>query len=134
MAYVQDEAGLQDAVVEALRYAGFTVLQVGRWRRRTRCPECGAWHTPRGGYGNETGTPDLLIGHRHWGAVLLPIELKAPGAVTLLGTVRPGALQPAQRALHELGITEVCFSLEGVWGAIERMDARIIGQVPDGTS
>jgi hypothetical protein len=122
LARVESEAGLQDACVSALRYAGYTVLQVGRWRTKTRCPKCGTWHVPKGGYGNETGTPDLLVGHTRWGACLLGIEMKAPGATTLLGRVQPGRLKPAQRVLAEAGLTTVCYSLADVMNAVQRME------------
>lgn len=123
-ARVESEAGLQDACVEALERSGYRVLQVGRWTRQTQCPHCRAWHTPRGGYGNTPGTPDLLVGHARWGAVLLPIEMKAPGARTLLGTIAPGRLRREQAALHAEGVIAVAYSLDDVWAAVARMDAK----------
>lgn len=113
------EAQVQSTIVEGLRMLGYTVLQLGRWRRQTQCPRCGEWHTPRGGYGNEPGTPDLLVGRASWGNRWVALELKRPGGRSLLGTARRGAIRPEQRVLAEAGVVEIVTSWEEALAVVQ---------------
>lgn len=106
------EAQVQATIVEGLRLLGYVVLQLGRWRRQTQCPVCDSWHTPRGGWGNETGTPDLLVGHPDWGNRWICLEVKAPGGRSLFGAVRPGRVRPEQAALVQAGVSTIVHSWE----------------------
>lgn len=119
--YLPSEAQVQDAIVRGLRTLGYTVLQLGRWRRQTKCPVCGAWHTPRGGWGNETGTPDLLVGHPAWGNRWLALEVKAPGARSLVGVVPPGRVRPEQAALVRAGLSTIVHSWEEAFAVVQEV-------------
>jgi hypothetical protein len=120
MIHKPTESQLQDQIVDGLRRCGWTVLEVGRWRRRVQCPcGCGHWFTPRGG-STTPGAPDLLVcrpgdGHTHWRA----IELKTPPVRTLAGTLPGGRLRKEQRALAELGLIAVVRTWEEAQVAVE---------------
>lgn len=115
------EAQVQDAIVQGLRLLGYEVLETGRWRQQTRCPGCGAWHTPHTGYGNTPGCPDVLVAHTRWGNRWLGLEVKAPGAATLLGTVAPGRIRAEQRRLADLGFTVIVHSWEEALSAVREV-------------
>lgn len=112
------ERALQSQIVAGLRYLGYVVLEIGAYRRRSRCPQCGAWSFAAGGYGNSTGAPDLLVSHAEWPAGLwVGLELKAPGGK--LRTTRGGAPGYSQAELAALGRNVVCRSLEDALAALQ---------------
>jgi hypothetical protein len=82
------EEQLQQTIVQALRLAGFVVLQTSRHRRR--CRRCGCW--PAGGDGVDKGTPDLLVWSPSRGA-WIGAEIKGPHT----------RVSPEQHALAEAG-------------------------------
>ncbi len=103
-------------VVEGLTLRRYWVLEIGRWRKQARCPGCGNWFTPTGGYGNTPGTPDLAISHNRWppGCWLL-VELKKE---------HDSRVRPSQRPLIEAERAVLAWTWEQVWAAVKAMEAR----------
>lgn len=123
MAYLPSESQLQDSIVDGLEMRGYTVMETGRWRYQVCCPcGCGHWFTPHTGMPNTTGCPDLYITRAGWGyGRWIGMELKAPGAVTLHGTIPPGRLKKAQKDLKALGVIVVVHSWEEAEAAIREV-------------
>ena len=118
MVRAPNESELQSAIVQALQALGWTVLELGRWHRQVRCPDCGAYFTPRSGTGSTPGAPDLLVsrtGRSTWHA----LELKVPAISTLLGTAPAGRLSKEQQELADAGLTVIIHSLEEALAALE---------------
>lgn len=106
------ERQVQEAAVEALRLAGFVVLQTTAWRQK-------------GPSGVSPGVPDLLVTHSDapWGC-WLGIEMKRPG----------GRLTPAQKWLADAGRIVVARSAEDALAAAVRWAKAMAGASPPGLS
>lgn len=62
----QTEEGIQQRIVDYLRWHGYEVcVTVHRYRRQT-CPKCSANFWAQGGYGASKGVGDLLVRHPSW--------------------------------------------------------------------
>lgn len=120
IAYKPSEKQLQAQIVQGLEARGYVVRQLGHITRQTRCPNCGAWHTPHVGYGNDPGVPDLLVSRPGW-FYWVGLEVKTPIYRTVLGTIPGGRLRREQRDLVELGLTRVIRSLEDALSALEEV-------------
>lgn len=98
----------QEMMVAALRSAGFGVLETTAYRQK-------------GPSGVDKGVPDLLVYHKVRMGVMLPIEVKRPGAKIKYSS-------PEQQALCEAGHVHVCQTSEE---ALERAVAWLIGAEAD---
>jgi len=107
------ENDLQNSVVNLLRSLGYTVMETGKARSKSRC-RCGAWVTASGWQGNTVGLPDLYIHRPSWGALALPIEMKTP----------TGQVRPEQKALADAGVTIICRSVDDVVACVSQHEAR----------
>ncbi len=131
-AFLPTEAALQSSVVQGLRVLGYTVMETGLPTRKTKCPKCTFWFTPKTGKLNTPGTPDLYVSHVKWGVrwqglpLWIGLECKAPGGRSLFGAVQPGTVKPEQRELANLGLTVLIHSWDETLAALRRVEA-IIG-------
>lgn len=107
------ENDLQNSVVNLLRSLGYTVMESGKGRSKSRC-RCGAWVVATGWQGNTVGLPDLYIHRESWGNIALPIEMKTP----------TGQIRPAQKALADAGVTTICRSVEDVVTTVSHFEQR----------
>lgn len=107
------ENDLQNSVVNLFRHLGYTVMETGKGRSKTRC-RCGAWVTASGWQGNTVGLPDLYIHRPSWGVIALPIEMKTP----------TGQVRPAQKALADAGVTTICRSIDDVVNTVAQFEQR----------
>lgn len=106
------EAILQQQVKTLLTTCGYTVIEVGKTRAKTKCVSCGAWSYPRGWQGNTLGAPDLYIHHKQWRHVALGIELKT----------EKGAVRERQQDLADNNLTTICRSIDDVINAVMKVD------------
>lgn len=107
------ENALQNSVVNLLRSLGYTVMETGKARSKSRC-RCGAWVTAGGWQGNTVGLPDLYIHRPSWGNIALPIEMKTP----------TGRVRPEQKALADAGVTTICRSVDDVVATLSQFEQR----------
>lgn len=99
----RSEADIQNAIRQLLALQGYTVLEVGKARRKVQCTRCRTWSYPTGWQGNTIGTPDLYVHAPWWGMpVGIGLELKKPG-----GTVRK-----EQKNLADMNMTDIVRSEE----------------------
>ena len=76
------EALFQKQVITLLSACGYTVIEVGKSRGKTKCPSCNKYHYSTGWQGNTVCAPDLYIHKQEWHGIAIGIELKTPkGAV-----------------------------------------------------
>lgn len=108
------ENALQNSVVNLLRSLGYTVMETGKTRTKSRC-RCGAWVTAGGWQGNTVGLPDLYIHRVSWGVIALPIEMKTP----------TGRVRPEQKALADAGVTTICRSVDDVVTTVLEFEKRM---------
>lgn len=97
------EAQVSQTVQEGLRALGYTVFStsVRGWRGQK-------------GYGASKAIPDLLVGRKEWGPVLMPLEVKGPKT----------RLSEAQAALVDDGCLYVARSWEEAVSAVADFEAR----------
>ena len=114
------EKALQRDVVGFLRDdLRYTVMETGRPTKAARCPHCRAYFHPDTGTANTPGCPDLYVAHSASGNVWRAIELKAPGAVSLLGRLAEGTIRPDQQALVDLGVSTIATSVSEALQLVE---------------
>jgi hypothetical protein len=112
----RSEAEIQNAIRHLLATLGYTVLEVGKARRKVQCTRCKAWSYPTGWQGNTIGTPDLYV-HAPWWTVPVGIgfELKKPG----------GAVRKEQRNLANLQMTDIVHSEEEALEVVIKVERTI---------
>jgi len=98
------EATLQQQVVHLLTTCGYTVMEIGKSRGKTRCVKCGNWSYSTGWQGNTVGAPDLYIHHKQWNFCSIGIELKT----------EKGAVRKEQQQFSEQQLIVICRSIEDV--------------------
>lgn len=98
------EATLQQQVVHLLTTCGYTVMEIGKSRGKTRCVKCGNWSYSTGWQGNTVGAPDLYIHHKQWSFCSIGIELKT----------EKGAVRKEQQQFSEQQLIVICRSIEDV--------------------
>lgn len=75
------EKQFQQAVVNFLRFHGYSVFVLGFYRTKVKCPFCNHFFHSSGSYGNARGAPDLIVSHDQFPqGVWVGVELKRPGA------------------------------------------------------
>lgn len=106
----EKEEGTQRAIIEALRWKGYTVLQTTvRFRR---CQSCGTYPA-KAHYGADPGVPDLLVTRSTWPpAVFRGMEVKSA----------TGKLSPAQKDLAADERVVVVRSVDEALAAVERWE------------
>lgn len=98
------EATLQQQVVHLLTTCGYTVMEIGKSRGKTRCVKCGNWSYSTGWQGNTVGAPDLYIHHKQWNFCSIGIELKT----------EKGSVRKEQQQFSEQQLIVICRSIEDV--------------------
>lgn len=108
-----NEKQLQNQITQVLRLLGYTIMETGKARGKTKCPKCNVYSYATGWQGNTAGLPDLYIHSINWPTALaLAVELK-----TQTGTVRK-----EQKELNDKGLTTICRSLLCVLNAVLRIE------------
>jgi hypothetical protein len=107
------EATLQQQVKTVLTACGYTVIEIGKSRGKSRCRNCGVYSYATGWQGNSVGAPDIYVHHKDWKHVALGIELKT----------EKGAVRKEQQVLADNKITVICRSIDEVIDAVKRIDA-----------
>lgn len=112
----RSEAEIQNAIRHLLATLGYTVLEVGKARRKVQCTRCRAWHYPTGWQGNTIGTPDLYVHAPWWNMpVGIGFELKKPG----------GSVRKEQRNLANLQMTDIVHSEEEALTVVIKVERTI---------
>lgn len=112
----RSEADIQNAIRHMLATLGYTVLEVGKARRKVQCTRCRAWSYPTGWQGNTVGTPDLYVHAPWWNMpVGIGFELKKPG----------GAVRKEQRNLANLHMTDIVHSEEEALEVVIKVERAI---------
>jgi hypothetical protein len=109
------EAVFQQQVRTLLSACGYTVIEVGKSRGKTRCPTCKTYHYSTGWQGNTIGAPDIYIHRKEWHGLAVGIELKT----------EKGVVRKEQQELATQELTTICRSLEDVVDVIKRIDSRM---------
>jgi len=104
MKSIMSEAELQNHVYQSLALLGYTIVEIGKSRGKTKCNTCGSYSHATGWQGNTVGAPDIYIHASWWASCAIGIELK-----TKKGTVRK-----QQQNLANQGMTTICRSLSDV--------------------
>lgn len=87
------EKQVSQTIQEGLRALGYNVFSTS----------VRGWRNPQKGYGTDKGIPDLLIGRKEWGPVLMPLEVKGPKT----------KLSPEQAQLFDDGCLYIARSWKG---------------------
>jgi hypothetical protein len=83
------EKALQHHVYTLAVTLGYTVMETGKARGKSKCRSCGSLQYATGWQGNTPGLPDIYIHSSRWGkGIALAIELK-----TTIGKVRDTQLE-----------------------------------------
>jgi hypothetical protein len=106
------ESTFQSQVTTLLTACGYTVIEVGKSRGKTRCPICKTYHYSTGWQGNTIGAPDIYVHHKDWRFCSTGIELKT----------EKGAVRYEQQLLAEKHITIICRNMEDVITHIVSID------------
>ena len=106
------EATLQQQVVHLLTTCGYTVMEIGKSRGKTRCTKCGNWSYSTGWQGNTVGAPDLYVHHKQWNFCSVGIELKT----------EKGLVRKEQQDFSDKHLVVICRSVEDVINHIITID------------
>jgi hypothetical protein len=109
------EALFQKQVITLLSACGYTVIEVGKSRGKTKCPSCNKYHYSTGWQGNTVGAPDLYIHKQEWHGIAIGIELKTP----------KGAVRKEQQELANKSVVTICRTLEDVVNTVTAIDKRL---------
>jgi len=88
-----------------LALLGYTIMETGKARSKTRCKRCGTEAYATGWQGNTPGLADLYVHSSWWKVPIgLAIEMKTS----------TGAVRDAQASLARQGMTVICRNLTDV--------------------
>lgn len=106
---VMPEKALQHHVYTLAVTLGYTVMETGKARGKSKCRACGSMQYATGWQGNTPGLPDIYIHSARWGkGIALAIELK-----TTTGKVRD-----TQFELEQKGNSYICRNITDVIDAL----------------
>lgn len=116
------EAAVQQGIVDALRWCGYTVKVTGKPKKAVQCLWCLRWFVPRKGEGtsNDRAVADLLVMRAAFGPFALQLEVKAQG----------GRLSPEQRELAGAGLIVIVRSVDDALAAAAAAEERLGTQNP----
>ena len=101
---IMSEAELQNHIRQSLALLGYTIIEIGKSRSKTKCNKCGSYSHATGWQGNTVGAPDIYIHAPWWASCAVGIELKT----------KKGAVRKQQQNLADQGMTSICRSLNDV--------------------
>lgn len=110
-----DEALFQNQICMMLRACGYTVIEIGKARAKSRCRSCGVYQYATGWQGNTVGAPDLYVHSKHW-----PI----PIGVGLELKTEKGAVRTEQQKIADDNMTVICRTVDDVINAMRKVEAK----------
>jgi hypothetical protein len=110
-----DEAVFQSQVCMMLRACGYTIIEVGKSRGKTRCRSCGTFQYATGWQGNTVGAPDLYVHCKDW-----PI----PIGVGLELKTEKGSVREAQQLIANENMTVICRNIDDVINAMRKVELK----------